>query len=210
MKRLVLIFSVLMTCSIYSQNDSIPVDSLHVNWHVDYAFTIDVNAFLPIDDLRSTLNNSLGIGFYFGLPLNERLRLDLGTSVFFPSERQPIQYIGEEEVLEGGTSLSGALGLWLTHVTPLGKNWALDKRVGSGVGFFQTDIDTGKPKEENDSVHGSETLFISVGMGVRTRVYYRNVGLKLEYFFVPYNMFKTHFPSNFGNSYLTLGLSFGI
>ncbi|MGB6268371.1 MAG: hypothetical protein WBF67_05110, partial [Olleya sp.] len=155
-------------------------------------------------------DNSLGIGFYFGVPLNQKVRIDLGVSLFFPETKQSIKYINNDEILEGGASTSGALGLWTTHMTPIGQNWSWEKRFGIGVGSFQTDIETGKPKEENDSVFSAETIFFSLGTGVRARVFKRNIGVKVDYFYTPYNLFKKKLLSNFGDKYFTIGVTFGI
>ena len=209
MRILFVILSLSFLLKTDAQSNTTRVQYKNEKWFVDYFMTIDVNRFMPTAEFINTLNDSFGVGLYFGLPISNRFRIELGTSLFFPDEKQTIRYFNEGEILEGGPGLSGALGFWGTHVTPLKDNLVWDKRIGFGLGFFQTDIETGNPEEDNDSVYGAETLFLSIGTGIRARVYRRNVGFKLEYFFVPYNLFKKHFESGFGSSYLTLGLSFG-
>lgn len=205
MEKVYYIFLLLLSSSLIAQN----ADDYN-NWHVNYIFSIDVNTFIPTGHLKNTLDENIGLGFYFGLPVSKSMRIDLGTSLFFPKTNKKIVFFNNDEVLEGGAITSGALGVWVTHVKPIGKSWSWEKRLGLGVGFFQTDIETGKPREENDRVYGAETISFSIGTGVRARVFKRNIGVKLDYFYVPYNLFKKKFPSNFGDQYLTLGLTFGI
>jgi len=210
MRIIVIIIFAFFSSILTSQNDSTALEGNYKNSHIDYFFSIDINSFMPLGNLKESLDQSLGIGFYFGVPVNKKIRIDLGVSLFFPKTKQNIIYINNDQILEGGASTSGTLGIWATHMTPIGKSLNWEKRIGLGVGSFQTDIKTGKPKEENDSVYGVETISFSIGTGIRARVFSRSIGIKADYFFVPYNLFKERFQSNFGNSYFTLGLTFGI
>lgn len=210
MKLFSILFFSFFIANVFSQNDSIALKNEASGSHMNYIFSLDISSFVPSGHLKNTLNTSLGIGFSFGVPLNQNFRIDLGVSLFFPKTNQSIKYINNDQVLEGGASTSGALGIWATHRTPIGKNLNWEKRFGLGVGFFQTDIETGKPKEENDSVYSAETVFVSLGTGIRVKVFNRNIGIKVDYFYSPYNLFKKRFPSNFGNKYFMLGLTFGI
>ncbi|WP_299889164.1 hypothetical protein [uncultured Lacinutrix sp.] len=210
MKTITIILFIFFTSIVLSQNDSIALKNINNDSRIDYIFSVDINSFIPSGNLKESLDESLGIGFYFGVPLNQKIRIDLGVSLFFPKTKQNIIYIDNDQILEGGASTSGTLGAWITHMTPIGASLSWEKRFGIGVGFFQTDIETGKPKEENDSVYGVETISFSIGTGIRAKVFRRNIGIKVDYFFTPYNLFKERLPSNFGNSYFTLGLTFGI
>ncbi|WP_152558185.1 hypothetical protein [Altibacter lentus] len=179
------------------------------NWELANIFTFEVNNFVPVGNLSETLNPSLGLGLYAGYPINGRIRIDIGTSVFFPAIQKPIMYRTDNGIEEGGAMLSGTIGVWGTRVKRLGRSWYWDTRIGTGLGFFQTDIETGKPKETNDTVYGAETIFLSVGAAFRTPVFDQNIGVKIDYFVVPYNLFKKNLPSQFGMQYITIGLVYG-
>ncbi|WP_460217932.1 hypothetical protein [Psychroserpens sp. MEBiC05023] len=210
MKNLCLISVVLVSFFLNAQEDIEVCDHKTCNWGLSSFYNLEVNRFIPIGSFSKTLEQSVGAGFYFGIPLDDKLRLDLGTSVFFPKTKSQIRYYANEEVLEGNANLSGTLGVWLTKVKRIGKNWYWDNRFGTGLGFFQTDIKTGKPKEDNDSVYGVETVFVNLGTAIRTQLFKSNIGIKFDYFFVPYNLFKKRLPSNFGEQYLTVGLIYGL
>jgi hypothetical protein len=210
MKYIFFISIFLVVSQVNAQVEIEACDHKTCNWELASSYSLEVTSFIPIGSFSRTLEQSMGVGFYVGVPINDKLRIDLGASLFFPQPRNTIRYYENKDVLEGGASLSGALGFWLTRVKRIGKNWYWDNRIGSGVGFFQTDIETGKPKEENDSVYGSETVFINLGTTIRTRIFNSNVGIKVDYFYVPYNLFKKKLPSDFGDQYATVGLVFGL
>ncbi|MAP54727.1 hypothetical protein [Altibacter sp.] len=179
------------------------------HWELANIFSVEVNRFMPIGNLSETLKPGVGFGLYAGFPVDHRTRIDIGTSVFFPVTKHPIQYTTDEGVEEGGASLSGTIGIWATRVKRLGRSWYWDTRAGTGLGFFQTDIETGKPADANDTVYGSETVFLSVGTAFRTPIFNENIGVKIDYFLVPYNLFTKHLPSDFGMQYVTVGLIYG-
>lgn len=207
MKKITFILGMFMFCITSSAQN---IDTDNYNWELASAYTLELNTFIPVGNLSNTLQQSIGFGFYIGFPVDKKLRIDIGTSLFIPKEEKRIVYFTDNEKLEGGTALSGVLGVWLTKVKRINKKIYWDVKSGLGVGFFQTDIETGKPKEENDSVYGAETIFVNIGTAIRTSIFKSNIGLKLDYFFVPYNLFKKRFPSNFGMNYLTLGLTYGL
>lgn len=206
MKRMLLI---LMTVNVMAQNAIVKEDNYGYNWELASSFSLEVNTFVPIGDLSKSLKQSVGIGFYFGFPIDRRTRIDLGTSLFFPKTRRNIRYSIGGKTLDGGAMMSGVLGVWGTRVKRVGNQWYWDKKIGLGMGFFQTDIETGKPKEENDSVYGVETFFLSAGTTLRTRLFNSNIGIKFDYFLTPYNLFKKRLPTNFGMQYATVGLIYG-
>nr|WP_321231890.1 hypothetical protein [uncultured Psychroserpens sp.] len=210
MKNIGLISVFLMSLHLVAQEKIEMCDHKTCNWELASTYNLEINSFIPIGSFSKTLEQSIGVGFYIGFPLDEKLRLDLGASVFFPQPKKTIKYYANDEVVEGGALLSGAMGFWLTRVKRIGKNWYWDNRIGTGVGFFQTDIETGKPREENDSVYGTETVFLNLGSTIRTRIFNSNLGIKIDYFYVPYNLFKKKLPSNFGDQYATIGLIYGL
>ena len=165
-----------------------------------YGWRIDAGAFVPLDNLKNTLGVSPHLGLYFGFPLTERYRIDLGVSAFIPVNSKELEYFLPDETLSGKPSFSGTMGIWASRTDLLKKCWTIDSRFGTGLGFFQTNIRKDKPKHENDDWYSAETIFLSFGAGVRKG----SIGLSFNYFFVPYNAFKKNFKSDFGSQYLTI------
>ena len=143
---------------------------------------IDFGAFIPTDNLKNTLGISPHLGFYFGIPISKKYRVDLGASIFIPINSNSLDYILPDTTLKGKPILSGTMGLWVTRTQSVNNTFFWDNRIGTGLGFFQTDIATNKPKEENDNVYSSETMFLNLGTEIRKIIFTkRSIGLAVNY-----------------------------
>jgi hypothetical protein len=165
-----------------------------------YGKRFDTGAFIPLDNLKNTLGVSPHIGFYFGFPLAEKYRIDLGVSLFIPVNSNELEYLLPNATLTGKASLSGTMGIWAGRTDLLKKCWTIDSRFGTGIGMLNTNISKNRPKHENIDWYSADTFFISTGIGMRKG----SIGLSLNYFFVPYNAFKKNFKADFGSQYLTI------
>jgi hypothetical protein len=172
---------------------------------------VEIGLFIPQGNLRNNLNVSTNISYYFGVQINEKYALDLGTSFFIPNKPKTLNYYLKDSVIEGKPEVSGTLGLWLSRVQKIHKKYTWENRFGTGVGFLQTDIPTGKSKECNDDSRGSETIFLNLGTSIKRKINSRkDIGISVNYFYTPYNLFVKHLDKGFGNQYATIGLSYGI
>ncbi len=167
---------------------------------IDYALRVDAGAFVPLNSLKKNLGVNPHIGLFIGLPYNEKYRIDMGLSVFMPVNRKELAYYLPNETLTGKADLSGAIGLWLSRTDCLRNCWVIDNRFGTGLGILGTNIKKDKPKDEDDEWYSAETIFFSLGTGIRKG----NLGLGFNYFFVPYNAFRKNLKSDFGSQYLTI------
>ncbi len=167
-------------------------------------FRFDLGAFIPLDNLKNTVGISPAPAIYFGFPFHENYRADLGASLFIPLKKRELEYFLPDTTLTGKADLSGTMGLWVSRMDMLKNNWYFENRLGTGLGIFQTNIPTNKPREENDSVYGSETVFFCIGTGVRKGSF----GLSMNYYLVPYNAFSQNLKPDFGKQYLTIGTYF--
>jgi len=172
----------------------------HLCTGINYGFRIDAGAFVPINNLKNNLGVNPHLGFYFGIPLTEKYRIDLGLSAFIPVNSKEIAYLLPDTALTGKLSMSGAMGIWACRTDLLKNCWVIENRFGTGLGFFQTNIKKDKPVYEKKEWYSAETVFLSLGTGIRKG----NVGLSLNYFFVPKNALKDYFKGDFGNQYLTI------
>jgi len=162
-----------------------------------YGWRIDAGAFIPLDNLKNTLSINPHFGLYFGFPFTEQYRIDLGISAFIPVNRKELEYFLPNETLSGKPSFGGTMGIWASRTDLLKNCWAIDNRFGTGFGFLETNIPDSESKYE---YYAAETIFFNFGTGIRKG----NIGLSLNYFFVPYNAFKKNFKTNFGSQYLTI------
>jgi hypothetical protein len=172
---------------------------------------VEVGLFIPQGNLKNNLKVSTNISYYIGVQFNEKYALDLGTSVFIPNKPKTLNYFLKDSAIEGKPMLSGTLGLWLSRIEKLHKKYTWENRFGTGIGFLQTDIPTGNPKECNDDVRGSETIFLNLGTSLKRKINSRkDVGVSINYYYTPYNLFEKHLVKGFGNQYATVGISYGI
>ena len=165
-----------------------------------YALRVDAGTFIPLGNLKNTLGVSPHLGVYFGAPLTEKYRIDLGVSAFIPVNSKELEYLLPNETLSGKPSFSGAMGFWGSRTDLLKNCWVIDSRFGTGLGFFQTNIPNPKSEYDYDKYCSAETIFLNFGTGIRKG----SLGLSLNYFFVPYNAFKKNFRADFGSQYLTI------
>jgi hypothetical protein len=172
---------------------------------------VEIGLFIPQGNLRNNLNVSTNISYYFGVQFNEKYALDLGTSIFIPNKPKTLNYYLEDSLIVGKPELSGTLGLWLSRVKKIHKKYTWENRFGTGLGFLQTDIPTGKPKECNDESRGSATIFLNLGTSIKRKINSRkDIGIYVNYFYTPYNLFEKNLDKGFGNQYATVGISYGI
>ena len=167
---------------------------------LNQAFRIDAGVFFPLYNLKNTLGISPHLGGYFGFPLSEKYRLDIGLSLFIPINSKKIEYFLPDKTLSGKVDLSGTMGFWASRSDMIKKSWFIENRFGTGLGFLGTNIKKDNPKHENDKYYDSETIFLCLGTGIRKG----RIGLSFNYYFVPYNAFEKRLKTNFGNQYMTV------
>ena len=172
----------------------------HLCKGIFYGLMVDAGVFIPLTNLKNTLGVSPHLGVYFGSPLTEKYRIDLGVSAFIPINSKELEYFLPNETLSGKPSFSGTMGIWASRTDLIKKCWTIDSRFGTGLGFLQTNIPNPESKYDYDKYCSAETIFLNFGTGVRKG----GIGLSLNYFFVPYNAFKKNLKQNFGNKYLTV------
>lgn len=172
---------------------------------------IDIGLFIPTGALSKSLKPSPNISYYFGLQISRKYSIDLGASFFLPIKPTSLNFRKGDSVIVGKPILSGTLGLWVSRIEKINKKITWENRIGSGVSALQTDIKKNDCKDTNDQFEDASTIFINFGTVLRKKMKNeKDIGIKLNYYFSPYNLFQQHLPANFGNQYVTLSISYGI
>ncbi len=205
----------IVICLFFSTSNAQKITQLENNFKEDYIPTgrsnIEIGIFVPIGNLSKNLKLYPNISYYLGVQINEKYAVDMGTSIFIPIKPNSLTYKLKDSILKGKPYVSGTIGFWISRTEKLNKNYTWENRLGTGIGFLQTDIPTNKPKEDNDRVRGTETIFLNIGMCIKKKISNRkDVGVAVNYYLNPYNLFAKHLIKNFGNQYATIGLSYGI
>ena len=105
-------------------------------------------------------------------------------------------------------TVNGVIGAWISHESQLANQYFFDKYIGIGFGLINTDRKKENSTGQNDDFYGIETINLSVGIGLRKKIFKRNsLGFLVKFNYAPYSIFKK-VKSDFGNSYLTAGIGY--
>lgn len=203
-----------MLCSHNSraQVDDLDSDTMSEfdTWNQGMTFTVQVGAWLPMGDLRETFSTSPNLGFRFGFPVSEFLRIDLGASVNVPLNAESFEYNdrGNRFIAKSENTVNGILGIWLANETRVNTNFIFSRYVGLGVGFIQTDTKKFDTADGTDEWFGVETVNLNIGISLSRIVLENNaIGVFIEYNYAPYSLFN-RVNKGFGNRYIITGLQY--
>lgn len=175
--------------------------------------SIETGAYMPLKTLRNAMKTSPYLSVSAGIKLTDTWRLDPKFTLFFPQSNERVTVFGKDSLVKGRiNSVSGHLGASINRVERVGSRTFLEARVGTGFSFLQTDSEKENvPEDSNDNYYGSETIFLNAGLGIKVFAFKSSyIGLEVNYYFTPYNLFSQNFKSSFGNQALSIGVSYGL
>ncbi|PRP66841.1 hypothetical protein [Nonlabens agnitus] len=174
---------------------------------------IETGMYIPLKELKRNIDISPTLSIVGGIPLNDKWRIDPNLTFFFPQSSSQISIVGQDSIVSGRlNSISGHWGASLNRVEKLGDRTFLEARLGTGLSFISTDTEKENvPEDSNDKLYGSETIFLQAGFGIKVFAFrYSYIGLEVNYYFTPYNLFGDRFVGNVGNQAISVGLSYGL
>lgn len=170
-------------------------------------FRLDLGLFHPLANLRRNLgsnNLSPSFGIYTGNSISEKWHFDAGFSIGTTIDADSISFTLPDTTLKGKPQGLLMIGVWLTNELKTNKKILWDIKYGLGWGILSTDILIDKTKDSQFNVYGASTISFSIGTEFKRVVFKRRLlGLAVNYFFVPYNLFKNRLGNDFGNQYLS-------
>jgi hypothetical protein len=170
-------------------------------------YRIDLGLFHPLANLRRSLGSntiSPSFGIYTGNSISEKWHFDAGFSVATTVNADSISFTLPDTTLKGKTQGLLMIGMWLTNELKTNKKILWDIKYGLGWGILSTDILIDKTKEPEFNVYGASTISFSIGTELKRVVFKKRLlGISVNYFFVPYNLFKNRLGNNFGKQHLT-------
>ena len=175
--------------------------------------TLSVGAYVPVSNLKKAINTSSYLSIIGGIKLDDKWRLDPSLTLFFPQSNERVFIMASDSVVKGRVNtLSGHLGASINRVEKIGSRTFIEARVGTGFSFLQTDTKKQDvPEDSNDNFYGSETIFLSAGLGITVFAFEHSyIGLTMNYYFTPYNLFSQNFHSSFGNQAMSIGITYGL
>jgi len=176
------------------------------NWNYGITYSIEAGIWQPLGNLNNTFKTNPNIGLKFGFPISKPFRIELGTSVNIPINSEPFLYTTNDTSFNAHSinTVNGILGLWVSHEKRIKKNVFIDKYFGLGLGLIQT----GEENIKDNNYYTIETINFNLGVKLRRIIFKkRSIGIFMDYNFAPFSLFKK-VNDNFGNSYLTSGISY--
>lgn len=209
MRRLLFIigFSLILIKG-YSQSDTSTAE--YDYWNYGITFKLQVGIWVPLGNLSGTLSPSPSVGLLFGLPIAKKISIDAGMNIFIPINANRFDYHLPDTILSAKPSLvCGVMGIWITHTDKISSKYFIDKSLGIGLGFIQTDKNIDNPESDNHTNHSIETMNFSLGINLRKIIFRkRSFGLNITYNFTPYSLFQNHVEKKFGSQSLATGVMY--
>ena len=212
LKKIIFVLLVLQSSVSIAQNEEGEVNQIseYDTWNYGMTFTVQAGVWIPMGDLKKTFTSSPNLGFRFGVPVSESLRVDLGASINMPLDSKHFEYNdnGNRFLAKSEETINGILGVWLAQETRLDHRFIFSRYVGLGVGFIQTDTRKNDTEDENDEWFGVETLNVNFGLSINRIITNKKaIGLFIEYNYAPYALFNK-VDEGFGNRYVITGLQY--
>ena len=201
--KMLILFMLLVSKDSLGQN----LDSIRCKQMLSRNFRLDVGLFHPLFNLKRSLGSndiSPSLGIYTGKSLSEKWHFEAGFNAGITINPDSIMLTLSDTILKGTTQGLLMTGLWLTNELITSNNFLLEMKYGSGWGILSTDILIDKTKESEFNVYGASTIFFSIGTELKRVVFKKRLlGLSINYFFVPYNLFKNRLGTDFGKQHIT-------
>lgn len=210
LKKIIFVLLVLHSYVAIAQNEDVNQISEFDTWNNGMTFTIQAGVWIPMGDLKKTFTSSPNLGFRFGFPVSQTLRIDLGASINMPLDSKHFEYNdhGNRFTAKSENTINGILGVWLAQETRFNNHFIFSRYVGLGVGFIQTDTKKFDTEDGTDEWFGVETMNINLGISISRIVMKKNaIGIFVEYNYAPYALFNK-VDKGFGNRYVITGLQF--
>ena len=175
--------------------------------------SLSIGAYVPVSSLKKVINTSSYLSITGGIKLDDTWRLDPSLTLFFPQSNERVSIITSDSVVMGRVNtLSGHLGASINSVKKIGSRTFIEARLGTGFSFLQTDtMKQDVAEDSNDNFYGSETIYLSAGIGITVFGFEHSfIGLTMNYYFTPYNLFSQNFQSSFGNQAMSIGITYGL
>ncbi|WP_035334447.1 hypothetical protein [Dokdonia sp. PRO95] len=211
--RIVKIIHTTLVVFLFVVGRSISQASLPEEGSLGAHISLSVGAYVPISNLKKAINTSSYLSITGGIKLNDKWRLDPSLTLFFPQSNERVFIMAGDSVVKGRiNSLSGHLGAFINRVERIDSRTFIEARVGTGFSFLQTDtMKPDVPEDSDDNFYGSETIFLSAGLGITVFAFEHSyIGLMMNYYFTPYNLFSQNFNSSFGNQAMSIGVTYGL
>lgn len=166
------------------------------------AFEVIAGSWVPMGNLNDVFAAAPSFGFFLGFPVSDKVRLGLDMQLAIPVSTGKFDYYKDKETFETKAEFVGNISFVGRYKTVLSKEMELYPYLGLGVNILQTDL-----KEESFDEEDDISSVVAPDLHGGVSLTYKKFGVFMEYHYVPYSA-GNKVPGGFGNSYLSLGLSY--
>ncbi|MDR0864494.1 MAG: hypothetical protein LBO74_06130 [Candidatus Symbiothrix sp.] len=164
---------------------------------------ISTGTLVPLGNLRHVYGLAPTINIFVGIPIRQKMTIDLGFFVGFPlhSQRFDFRYAGNTNKTKASTIPN--LNLRYRYTDHLTGKWSYSLYAGGGFSSIITNLLKSVDEDGNETYHKVNAPVLLGGIQL-TRKHW---GYFVEYHHASYNLSKK-VANDFGNSFLNIGLTY--
>lgn len=173
---------------------------------------ISIGMFFPTGTLAKSLKPCPNIGYYYGLQISRKYSIDLGGGYFKQINPNDFNFKQADSVVVGKPTSSGKIGIWISRIEKLNKNYTWENRFGFGVSVLQSNIKKNSCNDSKDQFENSSSTFLNLGTTIRKKIKKeKDIGFMFNYYVTKYDLFNHDFATGTSsrNHYITMGISYG-
>ena len=162
----------------------------------------------PIGNLSNKFNYAQSYGFWFKMGEQNGFAANVGLNLLFLNNARSIDYKFKNSIYTIDSKKFGFdIGVRAIKRIAISKNQKRYLELGCtlGINYLVYDFPNDETDKKEDQEQSDPFKNTTVLLSPEIRYMYKNVGLKLQYKFTPYNIIKD-FEHKFGSSSLSLGI----
>lgn len=186
-----------------------PIDSLKTE-----KIRLEAGLFVPLGSLSNKMGISKEFGIYYRLKMPHNDIADLGFKFYFPEDNKDFTYYDRDSTYTTRSKSFGLIALTKINkhfqINIFEKEYIVEYSSGIGFNFFlfdnkvmdesgwetNTDDDGNNSYKLNTDLKALMSPYFSQSIGVSRK----QLGLSLQYNFMPFNWFSKRIEGGFGNS----------
>lgn len=161
----------------------------------------------PIGNLSNKFNYAQSYGFWFKIGEQNGFAANVGLNLLFLNNARPIDYKFKDSIYTINSKKFGFdIGVRAIKRIAISKNQKRYLELGCtlGINYLVYDFPNDETDKKEDQVQSDPFKNTTVLLSPEIRYMYKNVGLKLQYKYTPFQI--EGFESNFGSSSISLGI----
>ena len=175
---------------------------------------VEFGQIIPIGQLKTKFDSSINVGFWFRTRLSRNKFVDFGGNVYFPKNRNSINYEHKDSIYRLKlTKLSGLVGARYSKLFEVYKNINFEWNSTLGLAVLgrqaidKEEYNKNTQKNERTKKDGDyDQALCALALAQGFKLSRKDFGISCQFQYAPYSIFYKKIDSNFGSSSLIIGL----